>query len=252
MHFCIFCLLFSCTLVSVRPPEGYRYFGHLFPLLLSLLPFSLLNYWLISGCFSPPCKESPVQPDSSLLAPLLPPSLPPILCHHLELFSSLLWGIQRKEARRQTRSEMGCYVEGWKEHLRSGNRENKMWAFFRLKKKSWHPVMTGILAEPTMWLGNRQDGVSVVAFGAHNCRDRTCVNDCRSSRRRGVALRNTKQLTTIIRSDASGPFCVGALRLGFKNLGLCKRFLITCLCHPGCDLDQTNWKASSASSSSSS
>lgn len=191
-------------------------FGHLFPLLLSLfLSFSLLNYWLISACFSRPCKESPVRPDLFLPAPLLPPSLPPILCHHLELFSSLLWGIQWKEARRQTSSEMGCYVEGWKEHLRSGIRENKMWTFFRLKKKSWHPVMTGILAEPTMWLGNRRDGVSVAAFAAHNCRDRTCVNDCGSSRKRGVTLRNTKQLTTVIRSLAAhfGSVCSGwALR----------------------------------------
>lgn len=69
-------------------------------------------------------------------------------------------------------------------------------------QKSWHSVMTGILAEPTMWLGKRQDGVSVAAFGAHNCRDRMCVNDCRSPRKRGVTLRNTKQLTTIIHSDA--------------------------------------------------
>lgn len=81
--------------------------GRLFPLLLSLFlafSFSLLNYLATLVIL----VESPVRPELPLPAPLLPPSLPPPLCHHLELFSSLLSGIQWKEARRQTRSEMGC------------------------------------------------------------------------------------------------------------------------------------------------
>lgn len=61
-----------------------------------------------------------------------------------------------------------------------------MWAFFRSKKKrSEHPVMTGISTKLTMWIRNSQDEVSVAAIDAHDCRDRMCVNDWISAGKSG-------------------------------------------------------------------
>lgn len=64
--------------------------------------------------------------------------------------------------------------------------------------------MTDILTKLTVWFRNSQEEVSVATVSAHDCRDGTGVNDCRSAGKRG-STRKHKQLTTHIHRHISLP-----------------------------------------------